>query len=137
MTVYKNNQNTQFVVIGSFGNHITLIDENRKVFNFMIEDDYEELCKYTQCTVKEYSDWALSFIKSNTYDLVSPPEVFSTWQHIHSGALYAVAAITNTERSDSRRGEFTQTVIYEDINTGNSWSRPLVDFLSNVTPYNP
>lgn len=54
------------------------------------------------------------------------PEYGSVWEHHPTGNIYRVLLITNqqTQRPD----KYPITVVYENTNTGTTWSRPLSEW---------
>ena len=59
------------------------------------------------------------------------PESGSKWEH-HSGRVYAVVEITNgkTERPD----QYPVTVVYQNVDNGTLWSRPLSEWARSFKP---
>lgn len=53
------------------------------------------------------------------------------WVH-HRGGVYKVFHLTNLRSDQPER--FPVTVVYQNTETGDLWSRPLVDFMQRFTP---
>ena len=68
-------------------------------------------------------------------DAEGRPITGSRWRH-HSGRVYVVLMVTNTETTRPER--FPMTVVYQNTANGTRWSRPMEDFLTNdrFTPVN-
>lgn len=56
---------------------------------------------------------------------------WTLWRH-HSGRIYRVTGFTNIATSDPDK--FPPTVVYESLDTGYKWSRPIIDFQEKFEP---
>lgn len=55
---------------------------------------------------------------------INPPATGSKWKH-ENGAIYVVLMITN---ADSTREDYPPTVVYADVGTGKTYSKPVATF---------
>ena len=60
-----------------------------------------------------------------------PVAANQVWRH-HSGRLYTVLFMTNTEGDGTQRGKYPPTVVYQGDN-GRRWSGPLSDWHRRMT----
>ncbi len=123
---------SQRIVIGQFGSFVTLYDGIHKTETVDTEEHPEVLDVFELCSWDEVMPWARDFLLKHAPDVMPKLETCSRWQHIESGATFVVIGTTNTTSDLIRRGEFPQSVTYENEETGESWSRPIFDFLSRV-----
>ena len=61
------------------------------------------------------------------------PKVNSIWEH-KSGTLYEVILIPNINSVDEER--YPVTVVYQNVDTGDVWSRPLAKWYTSMTELN-
>ena len=57
------------------------------------------------------------------------PVPFSLWEH-SKGQTYRVVSLTNMTATDVR---YPKTVVYENTETGELWSRPLSEWHTSMT----
>lgn len=60
------------------------------------------------------------------------PEVDSKWEH-HSGRVYQVVKIANTKTE--RPEQYPVTVVYENVENGEVWSRPTSEWARSFKPW--
>ncbi len=125
---------SQRIVIGHFGTFVTLYDGIHKTETVDTAKHPEVLEVFELCPWEEVKPWAKDFLQLHAPDVMPKLEPCSRWKHNESDATYVVIGTTNTTSDLARRGEFPQSVTYENEETGESWSRSIFDFLSRVNP---
>lgn len=67
-------------------------------------------------------------------DMKTWPTLQSLWQH-RNGNVYRVLMFTNVETD--RQREYPTTIVYQNIKSGNRYSRRLIDWDRSMAPKKP
>jgi hypothetical protein len=71
----------------------------------------------------------MNSINEEEAESIIPPREGSMWEHT-KGGLYKVKLLTNMTATDVR---YPKTVVYENTDTGELWSKPLSGWHTSMT----